>query len=62
MPSLLLMDMANNNFTGAVPKGWGSPQSVLITEGAERLPEAQTVHDRVFLCLSFCSYFGQRPG
>lgn len=34
MPALMTMDVANNNFSGAVPKGWGTPQSVLITQGA----------------------------
>ncbi len=33
MHALATMDVANNNLSGAVPRGWGSPESVFVTEG-----------------------------
>ncbi len=33
MPSLEVLDVANNNLIGTLPTGWGGPQSVLITQG-----------------------------
>lgn len=33
LPSLMLMDVANNNFSGTIPNGWGTSQSTFVTQG-----------------------------
>ncbi len=33
LPSLATLDVANNNLSGVLPAGLGTPQSVLITQG-----------------------------
>lgn len=33
LPSLAILDVADNNLTGALPTAWGTSQSVLLTQG-----------------------------
>ncbi len=33
LPSLAVLDVADNNLTGALPTAWGTSQSVLLTQG-----------------------------